>query len=413
MVVLYDLFILLLRLGLRLAAIRYPKAKAGIQGRKHLFAALEKLHTGGKPLVWVHSASTGEFEQAKPLIEAIRQAYPGHVVLGTFFSPSGYEAAHNYPGLDFKYYLPFDTARNAQKFIAAVRPSLVIFSKYDFWYHHLTTVNKAGIPLLLISAIFRPAQPFFKWYGGFHRTMLRRFRHLFVQDDTSLQLLRSHGIGQCSISGDTRFDRVLAIRQNGASIPLVAQFAANSPVLVAGSTWPGDEQLLQQIAVKIKMVIAPHEINAEHIEALQKAFPQAVLFSEAAGAPHLLQSAPVLIIDNIGMLSRLYRYAALTYVGGGFTPSGIHNTLEAAVWGKPVIFGPTHQKFREAQGLIDAGAGFSIATAPELNQTVQHLLHNKAALEAASIAAEQYVAQNTGATGRILQYIQENRLLTR
>lgn len=362
--------------------------------------------------MWVHSASTGEFEQAKPVIEAIRLAYPDHRVLGTFFSPSGYEAAKNYSGLDFRFYLPFDTRRNAQKMVAAVQPRLVIFSKYDFWYHHLQTISKAGVPLLLISAIFRPGQSFFKWYGGFQRTMLRRFRHLFVQDKTSLQLLHGQGIEQCSISGDTRFDRVLAIRQHGAPIPLVAQFAANSPVLVAGSTWPGDEQLLQQMPFAIKMVIAPHEITPDHISALQKAFPQSVLFSEAGAAPHLLENAQVLIINNIGMLSRLYQYATLTYVGGGFTPSGIHNTLEAAVWGKPVIFGPTHQKFREAQGLIDAGGGFSISTASNLQKTMENLLHNKAALEAASGAAEQYVQENSGATEGIMRYIQENRLLT-
>ncbi len=397
---------------MRLAALGNPKARAGLRGRKDIFPALAGFNPEGKPVVWVHSASTGEFEQAKPVIEAIRQAYPGHLVLGTFFSPSGYDAAKNYPGLDVRCYLPFDTAANAKKLVAAVRPSLVIFSKYDFWYHHLRAVSKAGVPLLLISAIFRPGQSFFQWFGGFQRIMLRRFRHLFVQDQTSIDLLHSRGIKQCSISGDTRFDRVLAIRQNGTPIPLVAQFVSNSPVLVAGSSWPSDEHLLQQMHFDLKIIIAPHEINDGHIAALQQTFPKNVLHSEAAANPYLLKDAQVLIINNIGMLSRLYQYATITYVGGGFIPSGIHNTLEAAVWGKPVIFGPTHEKFREAQGLIDAGAGYSIANAADLQETMERLLHNKAALEAASVAAEQYVQENGGATERIMRYIQENRLLT-
>jgi 3-deoxy-D-manno-octulosonic-acid transferase len=228
-----------------------------------------------------------------------------------------------------------------------------------------------------------------------------------------MELLQQQGIGPCSISGDTRFDRVLAIKQNHTPIPLVEQFAGVSQVLVAGSTWPGDEALLQPLQHHIKMVIAPHEITPAHIASLQNTFPQNTLFSEALNGRKTVADAGILIIDNIGMLSRLYQYGAIAYVGGGFTASGIHNTLEAAVWGRPVIFGPNYHKFLEAKGLIAAGGGFSINNEAELVQVINNLLHNKAALEAASHAAAQYVLENSGATQRIVRYIQENRLLTR
>lgn len=410
----YNTFVFVYQLLAKLASVRSAKARAWVKGRKNIFSRLnQELIKQCAPIIWVHSASTGEFEQAKPVIEALKQLYPQHKVLATFFSPSGFEAAAGYAHIDFRYYLPIDTAANARRFVAAVQPQLVIFSKYDFWHHHIKAIRDNDVPLLLIAAVFRSNQLFFKWYGGFYRNILHRFTHLFVQDDSSLQLLHEHQIHHCSISGDTRFDRVMAISNNNTAIETVGLFAGTAPLLVAGSTWPADEALLAPLSGQFKMIIAPHEITPQHISDIQKSFPSSLLYSEAEKQKNNISSYATLIIDNVGMLSRLYRYATITYVGGGFTKDGIHNTLEAAVWGKPVIIGPNYKKYREAKELLVAGGAIVVQHTDQLQEIAARFLNDKTALMAASKASKNYVQQNAGATRRIMEYIQENRLLTR
>lgn len=419
-----------------------PKARAWVAGRKDLLETLQaSMRQNEAPVVWVHNASTGEFEQAKPVIEAITNTFPQYKILATFFSPSGYEAAANYAHIHYRYYLPLDTRANAQRFLGAVKPTLVIFSKYDFWHHFINGVHKAGIPLLLVSARFRESQLFFKPFGGFYRTMLHRFTHLFVQDFLSEKLLHQIGVHHCSVTGDTRFDRVADIvhrpQQNNVALDLIEQLMTRKrPCVVAGSTWSGDEALLAVVHQKLEgwcWLVVPHEINKPHIAELKSRFPDAVALSEVQQALtvtnhpsehatqeletaeafiNTLPGKTVFIIDAMGLLSRLYAQATITYVGGGFTRDGVHNTLEAAVWGRPVLIGPNYVKYLEAKEMVAQGAAFSFTNETELAAVLRELAHNKAALAAASEKARIYVAENAGATQKIMDYIQAKRLLT-
>ena len=412
-VILYNLFIRLYLLALRLASLRNKKAAEWIAGRKGLFSRLKSQLKPGARIIWVHCASAGELEQGKPLIELLRERYPDHFILLSLFSPSGYSVAKKYSGVDLITYLPADTAGNARQFLDLVRPELVIFVKYEFWYHHLKAVDEQKIPLLLVSAIFRKEQVFFKWYGSFFKNLLFFFRQIFVQDPASQELLHSAGIDKVSVAGDTRFDRVMRIVDSFQELPVIPEFiGAAKQVIVAGSTWPDDEHLFISVIKDkdVKLIIAPHEVHEAHLQSIEDNFPGSIRFSKWNEGS---RDAQVLIIDNIGMLSRLYHYATITYVGGGFNKSGIHNTLEAAVHGKPVLFGPNYEKFREARELIAAGAAFSIGSAAGLKIKTDLLLHDPGYLLKAGLAAKNYVAGHTGATGTILRFIQENRLLTR
>ncbi|MCW3073086.1 MAG: 3-deoxy-D-manno-octulosonic acid transferase [Flaviaesturariibacter sp.] len=398
---------------MHVAALWLPKAAEWLNGRKNHFENLETELGSSQNIVWMHCASAGEFEQGKPVLEALKKAYPNYKFLVSFFSPSGYKVGKKYAGVDFVTYLPLDTASNANRFIKLVNPALVVFVKYDYWYHHFKAVFDQRIPLLLISAIYRDNQVFFKPYGNFHRKMLHLFSWLFVQDSESVERLNKIGISKCSVSGDTRFDRVAAIINSAAKIDLIETFTQNGPTIVAGSTWAEDENLFGEIinGLNYKLIIAPHEISAKNIKHLLDLFPgKAITYSELQNGIANPDAYKILIIDNIGMLSRLYQYATITYIGGGFNKSGIHNTLEAAAWGKPVIFGPNYQKFREARELINAGAAFSIANAYELKNAIAGLEGEQ--LKMIGEAAKTYVETNGGATTAILQYIQENRLLT-
>jgi 3-deoxy-D-manno-octulosonic-acid transferase len=317
-----------------------------------------------------------------------------------------------------------------------IQPDLVVFVKYEYWYHHLSAVAFHHIPLIMVSAIFRKDQLFFKPYGRFYRQMLFLFRQIFVQDKDSLELLKADGIQHCSLSGDTRFDRVKKIASDFSDVPLLKEFTGDSKIIVAGSTWDGDEEILSSYVRDnpVKIVIAPHEIKKEHILKLQQLFPDCVLYSELKNLfghngiekssiwksiseqqekdlQTKLANAKTLIIDSVGVLSKLYYYATVTYVGGGFK-SGIHNTLEAVVFGKPVLFGPKYHKFKEARDLITEGAAFTVNNAEELKTKMDHLLNDPSELSKAGNAAKKYVEENTGATQKIIQFIQENRLLT-
>jgi 3-deoxy-D-manno-octulosonic-acid transferase len=412
-VILYNLFIRLYLLALRMASLRNKKAAEWIGGRKELFSRLKSQLKPEDRIIWVHCASAGELEQGKPVIEQLRDRYPNHRILLSLFSPSGYSVAKKYSGVDLITYLPADTVGNARQFLELTRPELVIFVKYEFWYHYLKAVDERKIPLLLVSAIFRKEQVFFKWYGHFFRKLLFFFRHIFVQDPASQELLLSAGIHQVSVAGDTRFDRVIRVVDSFSGLPVIPEFIGSArQVIVAGSTWPDDEHLFTSVMQdkEVKLILAPHEIHETHLQSIETIFPGSIRFSKW---DERSQPAQVLIIDNIGMLSRLYHYATVTYVGGGFNKSGIHNTLEAAVHGKPVLFGPNYEKFREARELIATGAAFSIASPEELKIKTDQLLHDPEYLKKAGLAAKNYVAGHTGATETILRFIQENRLLTR
>jgi 3-deoxy-D-manno-octulosonic-acid transferase len=417
----YNIFLFLYRVGIGIASLWNDKAKLWVGGRKKniekLANNLDKTNAG---TIWVHCSSLGEFEQGRPVIEKLRSKYPDAKILLTFFSPSGYEVRKDYKGADWVTYLPLDSKTNARRFFEVADPSLVIFVKYDYWYYYLAECKKRNIPLLLVSGIFRKDQPFFKWYGGLHRKMLGCFSHFFVQDNESSQLLHSITINNVTVAGDTRFDRVSEIAENFRPLDHIQKFCGDSQVLVAGSTWPADEKIIKDTIGRIpdlKIIIAPHEIHKEQIDQLRSMFPDALLYSQfSKGAPADIRQSPqtisnILIIDNIGMLSKLYHYATITYVGGGFN-KGIHNTLEAAVYGKPVLFGPNYRKFREAIGLIENGGGICINSAGELSATLEKFIQNKSQLDLSSKNSFEFIKQNKGATKKIINYIVANRLFT-
>ena len=405
----------LYRTAIRIASLWNNKAKLWLNGRKNIFDRLRaELQSQDSKIIWFHCSSLGEFEQGRPVIEKLKSQNPGLKFLLTFFSPSGYEIRKDYKGVDWVFYLPLDSKKNAKTFFDIVNLALAVFVKYDYWYYYLNECKKRKIPLLLISGIFRKEQPFFKWYGNLHRSMLNCFTHFFVQDKESLQLLQSINIKNATVAGDTRFDRVSEIAENFTPIEAIEKFCSGLPVLVAGSTWSEDEKLIKDATANfpdLKIIIAPHEIHKEHIDQLKSFFPDAVLYSQLrVQSPEAIISDH-LIIDNIGMLSKLYHYSTIAYVGGGFN-KGIHNTIEAAVYGNPVLFGPNYKKFKEAIGLIENGGGICITSSNELSTILQKFISDKTALELSGKNSFDFVKQNKGATEKILYYIEANRLLT-
>ncbi|QXV65511.1 3-deoxy-D-manno-octulosonic acid transferase [Mucilaginibacter sp. 21P] len=400
MLFIYNIGIHLFYLTAALVSLYKNKAKLWINGRKH--QQIKSLESN----IWFHFASLGEFEQGRPVLEAVKKQYPLHNIVVTFFSPSGYEPRKNTPLADVVYYLPLDTAANAQHFISTIRPQMAIFTKYEYWYHFFNELHKQHIPLYIISGIFRPGQVFFKWYGGLHRKMLKMVTWFFLQDAQSKQLLHDKGITNVSISGDTRFDRVWANAGNPKNLPEIVQFKNGQKLFIAGSTWPQDEELIAEVIKQHpdwKFIIAPHETSEEKIKGLTNLLPTetTIKFSEIS---NLKSNISNLVIDNIGMLSSLYQYADVAYIGGGFG-AGIHNTLEAAAFGMPVIFGPKYHKFKEARDLVELGAGFSINSQDELNQIANRLMSDEQARHASAVIAKDYVQQNIGATETIVNYI--------
>jgi 3-deoxy-D-manno-octulosonic-acid transferase len=393
----YNIGIVIYGLLLRLASLFNAKAKLFVVGRKNIFEKIQqKINTNDRP-IWFHFASLGEFEQGRPVLEKLKADDPSQKIVVTFFSPSGYEIRKNYALADV-FYLPLDTASNAKKFINSINPKFAVFTKYEFWYHYFAVLNEKQIPLYLISGIFRPNQVFFKWYGSFYRGILKFVTHFFVQNEESVSLLKSIVIDNISLSGDTRFDRVYENAQQPKKLTEIEAFCGSSPVFIAGSTWPEDEKLLVSLIEKYpdwKFIIAPHEIDTSHIEEIEKLFPNAAKFSQLEA-----NTSPILIIDNIGMLSSLYQYAKVAYIGGGFG-AGIHNTLEAAAFGLPVIFGPKYDKFQEAKDLIAIGAAKSVTTSNELMNAFEFFKAN----EMASADAKKYVEQKKGATEMIVKAI--------
>ncbi len=412
MTLLYDFILACYALLLRLLAPFVPKARAWTDGRRGLLAHIgTTLANDAAPRVWFHCASLGEFEQGRPLLEAYRRRYPGTKLVLTFFSPSGYEIRHNWPGADYVFYLPLDTRASARAFLDAVQPRLVVFVKYEYWFHLLTMAAQRGIPTVLVSAIFRPEQVFFRPWGGFYRQILRSFRHIFTQNQASADLLHSIGLTGVSVAGDTRFDTVAATAANAAQpLPVVETFASQGgAVLVAGSLWPDDlpalAPLLHAYAGRLRVVVAPHEIDEATLKAIEAACPGPVLrYSQAT--PANAAAARILLIDNIGLLGQLYRFGQYAYIGGGFG-KGLHNTLEAAAFGLPLFFGPNYAKFQEAVALTEAGLAFPVQSAVELMAVFTPLYHDAPRHLRLQDALLNYVHNQAGATQRIMQWLDE------
>ena len=387
-----------------LAGIRNAKARKLTRGQKGVFDYLAQKARPQGGYLWIHASSLGEFEQGRPLIEAIRKARPDTPILLTFFSPSGYEVRKNYEGADLVCYLPFDLPGNVKRFLDITRPTQAIFIKYEFWANYLNELKRREIPTYIISAIFRPNQIFFRFYGGYFRRILRNFTHLYIQNEQSRQLLAGIGITNVSVVGDTRFDRVSDIRRSAKNLPLVETFAQGKKILVAGSSWPKDEEFLIDYFNRhddIKLILAPHEIHESHLAFIESRLQRPALRYTRA-TPERVASCDCLIIDCFGLLSSIYRYGTLAYVGGGFG-AGIHNIAEAAVYDLPVIFGPNHQRFKEAHELIACGGGFAITSGEEFDSLADSLLYDADRLDTASHNAGHYIASHTGATRRILQ----------
>jgi 3-deoxy-D-manno-octulosonic-acid transferase len=406
----YNIFLLLYFLGIRLLSWKNKKARLWLAGRRNVFADLSNWRNKIEPstkIIWVHCASLGEFEQGRPVIEKLKENYPHHKILLTFFSPSGYEIRKTYNKVDAVFYLPLDGKTNAEQFIDIIKPSLVIWIKYEYWYYYLTTLKAQNIPVILVSAIFREHQPFFKWYGSLWRKILSSFNKIFVQNENSVTLLKNIGFADNVILvGDTRFDRVIDIAENKTPLPNeLTKFYGDNKVIVAGSTWEEDEEILVHYARShedVKFIIAPHEIDEEHISEIEKLFKNAVRYSDfMMGKP----AEQIIIIDNIGMLSKLYQLASVAYIGGGFNDSGIHNILEAAVYGKPIIFGTEYEKFKEAINLVELEGAFTIDNALQIEMLLGKLLSDETVLKNTGNICKKYVYEQKGATEKIINSI--------
>jgi 3-deoxy-D-manno-octulosonic-acid transferase len=419
----YNLLIYIYVLLIRVFAFfKHEKAKLWYDGRKNIFTKLEEAfkNKDSEKRIWIHVSSLGEFEQGRPLIEALKKQTPlmqtQYSIVLTFFSPSGYELKKNYPLADYIFYLPADTYANAQRFIDIVKPELVVFVKYEFWFNYLHILKKQNITTLLISSIFRDKQfSIFNPYAYFLKKMLRCFTYIFVQNTPSVFLLKKHDFHNVESVGDTRIDRVLAIKNEAPKYPIVEQFIQSNPTLICGSTWQPDEKIILEFlknktCASWKFIFAPHDISSGNIERLKQDLPnEFALYSDLKNQPinqstNHFSNKRILIIDNIGMLSSLYQYGSIAYIGGGFG-SGIHNTLEPIAFGLPVIFGPKYQKFEEAFQLISTGGGFSITNYADFEKTML-FLHSEKNYGIAANAAFTYVTNNQGATYKIMQYIE-------
>ncbi|MCR4582018.1 MAG: 3-deoxy-D-manno-octulosonic acid transferase [Prevotella sp.] len=414
----YNLIIYLYLAGVAVYSLFNEKVRKMWRGERQAFRVLREQVDPTAQYIWFHAASLGEFEQGRPLMERLRRDHPEYKILLTFFSPSGYEVRKNYEGADIICYLPLDTITNARRFLRTVRPVMAFFIKYEFWYNYLHILKHRGVPIYSVSSIFRSDQIFFKWYGRQYAHVLNCFTHFFVQNEVSRDLLSGIGITSVTVVGDTRFDRVLQIKEQARQLPVVEQFlsAKEEPtVFVAGSSWPPDEDIFIRYFQEHpdwKLIIAPHVIGESHLEQIiaKLAGRRVVRYTEAEkalkeqGGMEGLADSDVLLIDCFGLLSSIYHYGHVAYVGGGFGV-GIHNVLEAGVWGVPVIFGPNNQKFQEAQGLKASGGGFDIRSFEDFEGLMDHLSSDEEYLSATGTCAGQYVKGLSGATERIFSEI--------
>lgn len=405
----YNIIVLLAGVLLRVIALFSPKIALFIKGRKHVFSTLKKEIKPNDSVIWVHVASLGEFEQGLPIIEKLKNNFPSYKILVTFFSPSGYEVKKNTNAADLVTYLPLDTKHNAINFIKTTRPKLAIFVKYEVWPNYIRELHKRKIPTILISAFFNKEQIYFKSYGRYMRNTLSKFTHIFVQDSNSKILLDSINYNHTTISGDTRFDRVSEILQRDNTLDFMQNFKGNSKCFVAGSSWPEDEEILVDYinnnSSTLKYVIAPHNIKKEHINNLKKSITKTVvLYSEIEQTT--INSYDVLLVDTIGLLTKIYSYADIAYVGGGFA-TGLHNTLEPAVFGIPILIGPNYSGFKEAEDLILQKGILSIKNTLEFKEVMNLLLSDKKLYNQTSDINKNYVINNTGASIQILDYIRK------
>ena len=410
MQVLYTIGIWFYGLGIRIAALFNAKARLWVRGRKGLFAELERAFSGKTNPVWVHCASLGEYEQAKPLIEKIKQKQPETKILTTFFSPSGYAQAIKKPLADYNFYLPLDLPRHARRFLEIVQPRTAVFVKYEFWYNFMHQLHKNGTPFYYISAIFRENQHFFKPSGRWFANQLRQATHFFVQTEKSKELLESIGIEQVTVCGDTRFDRVSAIAAKVQPFPFMETFRQDKKVIIAGSTWGPDEELLAQLLQDFpdyKLVVAPHEITRK--EEVKNTFSAYKTTLYSSMKEEQLADSQVLVIDTIGILSRLYQYSHISYIGGAFK-TGLHNILEAAVYGKPIFFGPHYDHFNEAVRLVEQKGAFSVNSAEEMRETMTKFEQDSEYYTQTCRICQHYVAQNAGAADTIYANIEKSIL---
>jgi 3-deoxy-D-manno-octulosonic-acid transferase len=398
---LYNIFIHIYILALNLISPFNKKVKTMLKGEKECFDRLQNLNSGDK-VAWFHCASLGEFEQGRPLIEEVKKQFPEYKILLSFYSPSGYESKKDYALADYVVYLPNDTKSNAKKFVKKVNPDLIFFIKYEFWYNYISALK--GRRLFQVSLILRQNQYFFSWYGKWFAKQLKNFEHFFVQNQQTANLLNKIGYKNVTISGDTRFDRVMTIANNAKSFTEIEKFCeGNQKIILAGSSWLADEKIIQQ-AVKnldIKLIIAPHVVGENHINEIQQLFPEAILYSELANND---KKSNILIINCIGILSNLYQYCDIAYIGGGFGV-GIHNTLEAATFGKPICFGTNYHKFQEAIDLINLKAAYSISNQEELKQVLETLLNNEKIYNQSAEASKDYVKTKIGACKKIIEHL--------
>lgn len=410
MKLIYNFSIYVYAALIRVASIFNPQAKQFLTGRRGQFRKMKAAVGASDEVVWFHCASVGEFEQARPVIEVFKKSYPNYKILLTFFSPSGYELRKNYELADYVFYLPMDKAANARKFINIFHPRLAIFIKYEYWFNYIDEIYKAGIPLFFVSAIFRSQQHFFRFYGGWFRKQLRKVTWFFIQNETSDRLLSQIGIQNYELSGDTRFDRVLKVLDSPFELPEISLFKGNNELLVAGSTWPPDEDILLSYLngkpKNFKLLLVPHKIDENHIAEIMKKFDGFSPLRYSQSKEKKLSESSVLVMDKMGLLSGLYRYADLAYVGGGFGV-GIHNLLEAAVYGLPVLFGPNHEQFQEANDLLALGGGYCVKNTKNFQDITDHLRNDSTSYKRASAASKGYVRENSGATGKVIIKMKE------
>ena len=408
MLFLYNLVISIAGFFLKIVALFSPKIKLFVNGRKNVFSILEEKIKPSDKTIWFHSASLGEYEQGLPVIEKIKEKYPDHKIIVTFFSPSGYEVRKNNTVADVTVYLPLDTKSNAKQFLKLAHPELVFFIKYEFWLNYLKELETSKTPTYLISGIFRDNQMFFKWYGGFYRKALKAFTYFFVQNESSKEKIEAIGFHNVIVSGDTRFDRVNAILERDNTLDFIENFKNDSPTIVIGSSWPKDEALLaeyiNQAPEHVKFIIAPHNIKPDQITSLKSQITKStVLFSEKRDLD--LSGYNVFIIDTIGLLTKIYSYGTIAYVGGGFGNPGIHNILEPATFGIPIVIGPNYSNFAEAVQLVALEGCITISNSKELKETLDRLLNDTNFFEEKSSICRSYIQDNKGATNTIMNIV--------
>jgi 3-deoxy-D-manno-octulosonic-acid transferase len=409
MLFLYNLVVSIAGIFLKIVAFFSPKIKLFVEGRKNVFTVLEEKIAPTDKTIWFHSASLGEYEQGLPVIEKIKEKYHSHKIIVTFFSPSGYEVRKNNTVADVTIYLPLDTKSNAKKFLELAHPELAFFIKYEFWLNYLKELENNKIPTYLISGIFRDNQMFFKWYGGFYRKALTAFTYFFVQNEKSKEKIEAIGFKNVIVSGDTRFDRVAAILKRDNTVDFIEKFKNNNPTIVIGSSWPKDEALLaeyiNQTSENVKFIIAPHNIKQDQISSLKSQITKSTVLFSGKDTIKDLSNYDVFIIDTVGLLTKIYSYGTIAYVGGGFGNPGIHNILEPATFGIPIVIGPNYSNFAEAVELVKIGGCIVISNTTELKQSFDRLLLDEKYLKEKSQICKSYIQDNKGATESIMKIV--------